>query len=280
VDGIAADFGTVTQILISQAPDNLTPRDEFMAVAFDPPPTATLADKFGTALQTRNSTATANITASKASGSGTLAGTLTRAAVAGAATFSDLQINGSTGNHTLTFTSGSLTATTGTYNIQAGDPDHLIVKRSASGGKAGIAFTTQPQIEIQTAANTVVTNNGKTLKVSASLTSGTGSLVGSTSVDAVDGIATFTNLGIAGSAAGTYQITFTATYSTNSAMTVAQSSISITFGTAAVLEVTRDAAGVVNRTNFSTQPQVTVKDAHNIKNNFFFMRHFFHHNSS
>lgn len=262
VDGIAADFGTPFEFALSQVPVN-TPTDAFMAVAFTPPPVATLQDKFHTTLQTNNSYSTTNITASKASGSGTLAGTLTRAATAGSATFTGLQINTATGNHTLRFSalSGAVTATTGTYNIQAGDPDHLIVKRSAAGGRAGIAFTTQPQVEIQTASNTVVTTNGTTLNVTASLSSGTGGLVGTKTVQAVNGVATFTDLAIEGSADNTYGITFTATYNTNPAMTVAQNSISITFGIAAKLVLTTAASGFENRANFTTQPIVTVQDA-------------------
>lgn len=56
-------------------------------------------------------TGTANVVAAIASGSGSLSGTTTKAAVAGVATFTDLVITG-TGAHTLTFTSTGLTAAT------------------------------------------------------------------------------------------------------------------------------------------------------------------------
>jgi hypothetical protein len=71
---------------------------------------------------------------------------------------------------------------------------------------SGLNFTTQPVVEIRDANNAVVT--GSTASVLATIASGNGNLVGSTTVNAVNGVATFTNLRING--AGLFTLTFTA----------------------------------------------------------------------
>jgi hypothetical protein len=73
------------------------------------------------------------------------------------------------------------------------------------GGSSGAALTTQPVVRIVDATNGTVTNSTASVTVTAS----GGTLGGTTTVTAVNGVATFTNL--THTTAGTYTLTFAST---------------------------------------------------------------------
>ena len=57
-----------------------------------------------------------------------------------------------TGAHTLTFTSSGLTsATSASFNVAAGAPTQLAITTQPSGAASGVAFTTQPVVQIRDA---------------------------------------------------------------------------------------------------------------------------------
>jgi hypothetical protein len=85
-------------------------------------------------------------------------------------------------------------------------PSKVAVTRASVGRTYGAVFTTQPQVTIQTASGSTVTNSSET--VTASINSG-GALIGTKSVNAVNGVATFTNLGLKGMNGTAYTITYT-----------------------------------------------------------------------
>lgn len=85
-------------------------------------------------------------------------------------------------------------------------PTKVAVTRASVGTTYGAVFTTQPQVTIQTASGSTVTNSSAT--VTASISSG-GALIGTKSVNAVNGVATFTNLGLKGMNGTAYTITYT-----------------------------------------------------------------------
>jgi hypothetical protein len=96
----------------------------------------------------------------------------------------------------------------------------VVIVRYANGGAAGAAVTTQPSGAVSRSALTtqpvirIVDGNGititsSTVNVVASIASGSGTLSGTTTVAAVNGIATFTNLVITGT--GNHTLTFTPT---------------------------------------------------------------------
>lgn len=104
--------GVPTQLAITTQPTGAADGTPFTGQ-----PVVQIRDANGTVC----STSTANVVAAKASGSGTLSGTTTKAAVDGVATFTDLAITG-TGSHTLVFTStGLASATSSSFNV--GGPD-------------------------------------------------------------------------------------------------------------------------------------------------------------
>jgi hypothetical protein len=145
----------------------------------------------------------APVTAAVVSGSGVLVGPATVNAVNGVATFSTLRINGS-GAHRIAVTSGTLTPDTTEVIAVTQEVAALVVTTQPSGAVSNIAFTTQPVVELRDIAGLRVI--GGTASVVASRNVGPGTLYGTTTIAAVDGIVTFTDLGIEG--AGSFSLRF------------------------------------------------------------------------
>jgi hypothetical protein len=258
VDSISANFGIATQYSVANAPTI-----GYLNQNFNPAPVVTVKDLYGNVISAQN-TVQNTVVASTSTVGFTLGGTKSITQSVGTFTFDALKVTAGTGSIVVNFAisaiSGQASVNTASITIQAGDPDHLMVKVAASGGVAGLAFTTQPQIEIQTAANTVVTTApGTTLVVTATMTSADGSLIGTATATASAGVATFTDLGIGGKSTGSYTISYSATFNTTN-LTIDQTGISITAGAATKLILTTAAVGFVNQANFTTQPAVTAQD--------------------
>ncbi|MSW12643.1 MAG: DUF1566 domain-containing protein, partial [Actinobacteria bacterium] len=99
-----------------------------------------------------------------------------------------------------------------------GPATKLATTTSAAGSVSGVAFTTQPVVTIQDASSNTVTNS--TATVTATVSAG-GTLIGTTTATAVNGVATFSNLGItAGSASYTITYSSGALTSTSHSITV------------------------------------------------------------
>ena len=151
------------------------------------------------------------VTASLATGSGTLGGTLTRTTDAsGRATFTDLSITGPAGSYTLRFAApGVVAATSNAIQVTAsgGGSVVLITTNPPVGALDGEVFdpAAQPVIEVKDAGGAPVAG----VQVTASLGSGGGTLEGGT-IAATDaqGVARFLDLGIRGT--GSHTLTFTA----------------------------------------------------------------------
>jgi len=137
-----------------------------------------------------DTTFTGNVGAAIASGGGATGGTTSVAAVAGVATFSNLNVT-TVGAKTLDFTATGLTpATSGSFTITA---DRLIVTTQPTTTVAGAAIATITVAAQDGAGNTDTTF---TANVTAGLTTGTGTLSGTTIVAAVAGVASFSTLSI------------------------------------------------------------------------------------
>ncbi|TAK93698.1 MAG: Ig-like domain repeat protein [Verrucomicrobia bacterium] len=140
------------------------------------------------------------ITAARAAGTGALQGTLTATTVNGVATFADLSYNVAEAL-TLNFTTTGLTNTTsGNVAVSPALADHLTFTTQPGGvSRAGSALATQPVIRSQDQfGNNSVAGLPSSLPVTFALTSGSGSLLGTTSFDlgtaAGNGLVTCTNL--------------------------------------------------------------------------------------
>ena len=175
-----------------------------------------------------------SVTIAVASGSGTLGGTKTVTTNAtGIATFSTLTITGS-GAHTLTVTSGSLTAATSnsiTVNTPPPATNLGITTQPSTSATSGQAFARQPVIQLRDASNAAVSQSG--VVVTAAIATGGGTLGGTaTATTNASGVATFTNLSISG-ADGARTVSFSApslTGATSSAVTVDRGSAELRAG--------------------------------------------------
>lgn len=167
-------------------------------------PVVQILDNFG------NLTAsTASVSAAIFSGTGTLVGTVTRAAVNGIASFTDLRVNGS-GTHSLRFTSSGLASATSTNFTVTQVASSLVLLTQPEGAVTGAPFTTQPVVQILDNAGLVITTGtGATLPVTVAKATGSGTLGGTTTVNAVNGIATFAGLNITGTGAHTLSFSTT-----------------------------------------------------------------------
>jgi outer membrane protein OmpA-like peptidoglycan-associated protein/predicted RNA-binding protein with TRAM domain len=151
------------------------------------------------------------------------------------ATFSGLAIHGPTGTTPeVGFYPNNIQGTATTVSItSAGNPYRLELTRASVGTSTGTAFTTQPQVTIKDLAGNVVTSDSSTV-VTATISSG-GTLVGTATATAVNGVATFSNLGLAGTIGTAYEISYTSGSLTQASqiITVTQASQTIAFGTLA-----------------------------------------------
>ena len=242
---LTVNVGAATKAMITTNPAGAA-----AGAAFTTQPVVRITDSSGNTV----TTSTVNVVASIGSGSGTLSGTTTVAAINGVAAFSDLVLTGTAGNFTLTFTPTSLTAaTSNNFALSAGVATQAMTTTQPDGAVNGSAFSTQPVIRITDASGNTVTTS--TVNVVASIGSGSGTLSGTTTVGAVNGVATFTNLSISGS--GNHTLTFTPT----SLTAVTSNTFSVTTPLVPTkVAVTRASVGTTYGAVFTTQPQVTIQN--------------------
>lgn len=197
-------------------------------------------------------TGATNTVSASLSGPGSLSGTTTVTAVDGVATFTNLRVTG-TGNFTLVFSSSGLaSATSAEFTMAPLPATHLAIALQPTTSNSGSLLTVQPGVALLDSTSAIAT--AATTPVTASIASGTGSLSGTLTVTPVNGIATFTNLMIAGS--GAHVLRFTAgslTPTTTTSFIVLGPPASLSFETRRVLvdaggtyttaPVLRDAAG-------------------------------------
>src|SRR3989441_171520 len=142
---------------------------------------------------------------------GTLSGTTTVAAVSGVATFSTLSLNGAATGYTLTAAATGLTgATSSVFNISVGAAAKLVFTVQPSNAAAGAAITPAVQVAVQDAQGNIVTTATTSITVAIGTNPASGTLSGTTTVAAVNGVATFSNLSIDKAGTG-YTLTVSAT---------------------------------------------------------------------
>lgn len=110
------------------------------------------------------------------------------------------------GTTTVTATSGTVNASV-SVTVTPGTVRQVAIRTQPLGATIGGVLATQPVVELQDAAGNVVTSS--TNFVAATIASGGGTLSGTTTIAAVAGVVTFTDLRITG-AAGARTLSFTA----------------------------------------------------------------------
>jgi hypothetical protein len=241
--------GAATQLALTTAPSSSAQS----GVAFSTQPVVQLRDQSGNNV----STASVSITASFATGSGTLVGTTIVATnTSGQAVYSGLGISGLVGNYTLRFSGTSLTSiTTGTIALTAGPAATILL--SAGNGQsatAGSAVAVAPEVLVTDASSNPVANVAVTFAV----TGGGGSVSVPNALTASNGIATPGSWTL-GTVAGSNTLT-----ATNAALTGSPVSFTATgtAGSATTLVLTtQPSATAQSGVALGTQPVVQLRDA-------------------
>ena len=170
-------------------------------------PVITLTDVFGNTITTDNSTV---VDASVFLGNGQCAGTTTATCSSGVATFSGLTVEsfGTPVNITIKYHAPGAVHVIQDAGIleAAGAAVSAAITRAPVGATSGSPLSVQPVVTLYDSDGAVANS---TINVVAAKKSGTGTLSGTTTVAAVNGVATFTNLVM--TTAGTYVLSFTPT---------------------------------------------------------------------
>ncbi|MFN8531784.1 MAG: hypothetical protein U0670_24525, partial [Anaerolineae bacterium] len=239
--GLTGDTSNPFNITVG-APDHVAfvqqPTSATAGVAISPAVTVQILDAFDNLVTT--SSATVDITINNNPGGGTLSGTTSVAAVNGVATFNTLSIDKVGVGYTLDADSTGLTGDTSTaFDITAAAPDHVAFVQQPTNTAAGAAITPAVTVEIRDAFDNVITTSSATVNVAIGTNPGGGTLGGTTSVAAVNGVATFSTLGINAAGVG---------------YTLTASSAGLTGDTSSAFNIT---AGAADHIVFVQQPTNT-----------------------
>ena len=250
--------GTITKLVFTTQPSSNT-----AGSAFGTQPVVAIEDDSGNVITTDTTTqVTLAITTGTGNPAATLSGTKTVMAVNGYAEFTGLSIDKSGTGYELTATSSpTLTpADSSPFDVTAGTPTKLVfTTQPSSSNTAGSAFGTQPVVAIEDDSGNVITTD-TTTQVTLAITSGTGNpaatLLGTTTVTAVNGYAEFTGLSIDKSGTG-YKLTATS----SPTLTPADSN-SFDFSTGVVHHYTVTSDNYTQQTSISFTVTVTAYDAY------------------
>src|SRR5437773_1895672 len=189
--------------------------------------------------------------------SGTLAGTKTVAAASGVATFSTLSLNIVGSGYTLTATATGLTsATSSAFNISAGAAAKLVFTVQPSNAAAGAANTPAVQVAVQDAQGNTVTTATTSITLTIGANPASGTLSGTTTVAAVNGVVTFSTLSLNRAGTG-----YTLTASATGLLGATSSAFTISAGAAAKLVFTVQPSDAVAGAASTPAVQVAVQDA-------------------
>ena len=133
---------------------------------------------------------------------GTLSGTTSASASSGVATFSSLAINNAGVGYTLTAASSGLGGATSAAFSISGVPTHLAFGTQPSSAGTNAPISPVVTVLVEDASNLVVPTSSASVTVAIGTNPGGGALSGTTTIAAVNGVATFSSLSInnAGSA--------------------------------------------------------------------------------
>ena len=187
------------QVTVTPAPATklaflVQPRNTVVGTNISPPVQVEIQNVLGGRVTTSSAPVTLSLAANP--GTGTLSGTLTVAAVNGVATFSNLKINRPGPGYTIAAASSGLTGATSTaFNITAGAPASLrfVVQPTNVGAGAELAPI---EVELLDALGNLATGATPLVTLSLGNNPGGATLNGTASVNAVDGVATFTGLSL------------------------------------------------------------------------------------
>src|SRR5207253_2048823 len=186
--GFAVTAAAATRLVFTVQPGNTA-----AGSAITPAVQVTARDAFGNTATGFTGSVTVAIGTNPAGGA--LSGTLTVAATAGIATFSNLSIDKSGTGYTLTAAATGVTGQASTaFNIRPGAATHLAFTVEPAGGTANAALAPPVQVTAQDAFGNRDTAYTATVTVALAANPGGATLSGTTSIAAVAGVATYSTL--------------------------------------------------------------------------------------
>ena len=191
-------------------------------------------------------------------GNGVLDGTTSVAAVAGIASFADVNIDEVGTGYTLTASATGLAGATSTaFNVTAGTASQLAFTVQPSTTVAGVGIAPVVRVTARDAlGNTVATFTGSVTLAIGTNPPGNGVLDGTTSIAAVAGVASFASLDIDEAGVG-----YTLTASSGSLTGATSATFNITPGSAALLAFTVQPGNTAAGANITPAVQVTARDS-------------------
>ena len=189
--------GAASKIAFTVQPSNVIPGN-----SISPAIAVSIEDALGNVVTSANNSITVAIGANP--GSGTLAGTLTVAAVNGVATFPNLSINNAGAGYTLTAAaSGFTTVTSNPFsNAALGVPAELAFTVQPSNVVAGSAISPSVKVTVEDGAGNPVNTATNSITIAIGTNPSSGTLGGTLTAAAVNGVATFSTLNINNAGSG------------------------------------------------------------------------------
>src|SRR5207244_2177655 len=189
---------------------------------------------------------------------GTLSGTTTAAAVAGVGTFSTLSIDKSGTGYTLTSSATGLTGTTSAaFNIEPAAANRLVFTGQPTNTTAGATFTPAVTVTAEDGLGNTVTSFNGSVTVAIGTNPSGGTLSGTSTVTASNGVASFSSLSINKAGTG-YTLAASASGLTGSP----SAAFNITAGAAAQLVFTAQPSNATSGAVLTPAVQVTALDGH------------------
>jgi len=258
-DGISTAFN-----VISQVPDHMIfyvqPSNTASMTNISPAVVVHILDKAEKLCTEATSVVTIFIGTNPPEPDGTLYGTLEVNAVAGVATFSNLQINTAATGYTLsvTTTGGVLPATSNAFTIGVGSPSKLTFAQNPTNTLAGATITPSITVQVQDAGGNLITSASNSITLAIGSNPGGGTLGGTLTQSASAGVATFGGLSINKVGVG-YTLTAVADGLTGAT----SGSFNITSGPAAKLAFNVQPSNAVAAIVISPAVTVQILDANN-----------------
>ena len=231
------------------------PTNETAGSAISPAITVSVEDSLGNVVTTATNSITMAIGTNPSSG--TLGGTLTVAAVNGVASFSTLNINNAGNGYTLTAGAAGLTsATSTTFNVTAGTANKLAFTAQPTNVTAGSFISPAVTVSIEDALGNVVTSATSSITVAIGTNPSSGTLGGTLTVAAVNGVATFSTLNINNAGTG-----YTLAAGASGFTTITSNTFNVTVGVAEQAAFTAQPTSVTAGSSITPSVTVSVEDA-------------------
>ena len=240
------------------------------------PSTGTAGTAFGVTVQSQDAngnpsspTSSTTITLSKATGGGTLSGTLTGTILtSGNSVTISTPVYSKSDTMTLTATATagetSLTAvTSGNIVFSAGAATQAVFTTQPGGGTGGTAWATQPVVTLEDANGNTVTGTAQNVTLAIQNNAGPGGALSGTTTVAVNtstGLAAFSGLSINKTGTG-YTLTATGSTVDTTPGVVVSNAFNIAIGAATQLAFSTSPSNGTSGLAFGTQPVATLQDA-------------------